>query len=107
MSESPDPMATLAEQLGAGLRSVQASMAAASESPRYHYIRVPWGEVNKQASQGYVLCAMPPHTPAGERGKEGGAQFGPLFYVMARPLGPADDAAAMLEAAAGGGAGNE
>lgn len=96
MSDERDPLAALTDQMGAGLRQLQASMAAATEPPRYHYIRVPWAEVNKYGAQGYVMCAMPPHTPAGERGKDGGTQFGPLFYVMARPLGPADDAMAVL-----------
>jgi hypothetical protein len=86
-----DPMADLGHQLGAGLRQLQATMAEAAQQPRFHYIRVTWGEVNSWAAHGYQLAAIPSHFDA---------ESSHRWYIMGRPLGPADEAAAMLSESA-------
>lgn len=58
---------------------------------RYEYTRVPWREVNGLARQGWLLLPV--------QGGYDHPAYEPLF-VMSRKLGPADDAADLLEQAA-------
>lgn len=84
------------EQIGKAFNQVRGAMEEVM-AERFEYVRVAWDHVNGLARDGWLLVPVNGGTYWPEGGWSLPAQS---WFIMSRKLGPADDAARMLEQAA-------